>query len=69
MGAYVFNGAFTATAYLEGYAIDREGPNVCFSLTFTPSIGSLLGRPPKYMHNPNESIQDSAHQSDAEKRL
>jgi hypothetical protein len=35
MGAYISNGAFIAAAYLEGYTIERDGPNACFSLSFT----------------------------------
>jgi hypothetical protein len=35
MGAYISNGAFIAAACLEGYVIEREGPNACFSLSFT----------------------------------
>jgi hypothetical protein len=34
-GTYISNGAFIAAAYLEGYAIEREGPNALFSLSFT----------------------------------
>jgi len=41
MGAYISNGAFIAAACLEGYAIDREGPNACFSLSFTTEYRRL----------------------------
>jgi hypothetical protein len=45
MGAYISNGAFIAAAYLEGYAIERDGPNACFSLSFTPEYRRLrIGR-------------------------
>ena len=33
LDAYISNGAFIAAACLEGYAIEREGPNACFSFT------------------------------------
>jgi hypothetical protein len=42
MGAYISNGAFIAAAYLEGYAIEREGPNTCLSLNFTSEYWRVL---------------------------
>jgi hypothetical protein len=33
-GAYISNGAFIAAAHIEGYRIERDGPNAYFSLTF-----------------------------------
>jgi hypothetical protein len=38
---YVSNGAFIAAAYLEGYTIEREGPNALLSLGFTPEYRRL----------------------------
>jgi hypothetical protein len=34
-GGYISNGALIAAACLEGYAVEREGPNARFSLSFT----------------------------------
>jgi hypothetical protein len=42
MGVYISNGAFIAAAYLEGYAMKREGPNACVSLRFTPEYRQIL---------------------------
>jgi hypothetical protein len=44
MGVYISNGAFIAAAHLEGYAIKREGPNACVSLSFTPEYCRLLSK-------------------------
>lgn len=41
MGAYISNGAFIAAACLEGYAIERGGPNACFSLSLAPEYWRL----------------------------
>jgi hypothetical protein len=41
---YISNGAFIAAACLEGYAIETEGPNACFSLSFTPEYRRLRRR-------------------------
>ncbi len=35
MDEYISNGALIAALYLEGYAIERDGPNACFPLRFT----------------------------------
>jgi hypothetical protein len=43
-GAYISNGAFIAAASLEGYTIERERPNACFSLSFTPEYRRVLRR-------------------------
>ena len=43
MGEYISNGAFIAAACLEAYAIEREGPNACFSLGFTTEYRRYVG--------------------------
>ncbi|MEO7205700.1 MAG: hypothetical protein ABI356_14540 [Steroidobacteraceae bacterium] len=36
LDTYISNGAFIAAVYLEGYAIERNGPNANFSLSYAP---------------------------------
>ena len=44
MHEYVSNGAFIAAAHLEGYSIERDGPNACFSMGFKTEYRRYVGR-------------------------